>query len=470
MISVLVPTVRPQNIPKIQKAVEAEGLEVEFIWEEDTEHIGCPKMLKRLVEKSNGELICFLGDDTEPQPGFLKNAVMEMLAQGAWLVGFNDEHTKNSSHWLADKRLLDHLENREFFYTGYEHNRCDVELRLKATALGKYIWAKDAIVRHNHPIFNSGVLDEHYERGALNAEKFAHDIQLFQERNCKIAVAMIVKNESACLEKCLESVKWADAIYIEDTGSLDDTVKIARRYADKVSYREWTDSFAEARNSVKAKVKEDWILSIDADEILHATEHQVRAAVLKHVESASIGITMQGKEVSSFIFPRLFKNIPEVSWSGAIHNTLQAPNQANAPEIVIEYGHSPAHALDKNRAFRILKAEHEKDPKNTRIMYYLAREHYYRKEYLEAVNLFDEYLAISTFKAERADAYYLKATCLWALKRGEEARLACLNALNLNANFKRAAKLMAEMSWPVNARVWLAMAEAGNNQDLLFVR
>lgn len=470
MISVIVPTVRPQNIQKIKEAVIAEGMSVEFLWEEDKEQIGAPKMVKRLTDKTKHDLVCFIGDDTEPQPGFLQKALEMMQAKDAWLVGLNDTVSKKPTHWLASKKLLEHLENNEFFYTGYNHNRCDVELERKARDLGKYVWCEEAIVKHNHPHYKTAPMDQHYERGGMNQEKWAQDIALFKERNCKIAVAMIIKNESSCLEKCLESVKWADAIYIEDTGSKDNTVEIAKKYTDNVSYREWTDNFAEARNSVKEKVKEPWILSIDADEELETDEQTIRDIIFKNVMADSFGITMTDKIKCSFNFPRLLRNNKLVEWQGAIHNSVKAPNETKAPEIVIRYGYSEAHKQDPERAYRILSKEHAKDPTNARIMYYLGREMGYRKEYADAVEMMKKYVAVSMFKAEKADAYYLMATYLWHSGRGDEARDACLQAINLNANFKGAIKLMAQMSWPDNAKVWGAMAGSANNNNVLFIR
>ncbi len=56
---------------------------------------------------------------------------------------------------------------------------------------------------------------------------------------------MIVKNEDAYLEKCLESIKdFVDEIIIVDTGSTDKTVEIADRYTDKVYFHPWEGNFS----------------------------------------------------------------------------------------------------------------------------------------------------------------------------------------------------------------------------------
>lgn len=81
-----------------------------------------------------------------------------------------------------------------------------------------------------------------------------------------ITAVMIVKNEEACLERCLESIKDLMPILIADTGSTDRTMEIARDYGAEVHEHPWQDSFSEARNWIKEKVPTKWALQIDADE------------------------------------------------------------------------------------------------------------------------------------------------------------------------------------------------------------
>ena len=86
-----------------------------------------------------------------------------------------------------------------------------------------------------------------------------------------ISCCMIVKNEEAFLEACLESIKdFVDEIIIVDTGSIDGTVGIAGRYTGKVHFHPWNNSFSEARNHAMSFATGDWILTIDADEELVA--------------------------------------------------------------------------------------------------------------------------------------------------------------------------------------------------------
>lgn len=80
---------------------------------------------------------------------------------------------------------------------------------------------------------------------------------------------MIVKNEEKLLGRCLDSVCPAvDEIVIVDTGSRDRTLKIARRYGAKIYPFRMGDNFLRARNEYLRRASCDWILTLDADEVI----------------------------------------------------------------------------------------------------------------------------------------------------------------------------------------------------------
>lgn len=288
----------------------------------------------------------------------------------------------------------------------------------------------------------------------------------------KLSVSMIVKNESSCLAKCLESVKGADELIVVDTGSTDNTKEIAALYGAKIYDFPWIDDFAAARNYSLQQCTGDFIFIIDADWTLAPGGME---KIRKATENAPANIKTINVNIETptgthkYKQPLLFRRCPEVFWKGAIHNYLSV-KEDNPSDIVIYPGYSAAHKLDPDRTLRILLKELDKNPNLLREKYYLAREYLYRKNYPLAVEWYEKYLVNANWMPERADAHLSLARCYWQLRKGEDARRQCLQAISNNANFKEALLFMAELSWPKNAIRWREFAEHATNEDVLFER
>ena len=134
---------------------------------------------------------------------------------------------------------------------------------------------------------------------------------------------MIVKDEELKLSKCLSSAKkFAHEIVILDTGSTDKTVKIAEGYGAQVHHFEWCNDFSAARNQALKYVTGDWILVLDADEIL-APEiiPQLREAIQRE---EYLLINLVREEIGAAQSPysmvsRLFRNHPDIKFSRPYH-------------------------------------------------------------------------------------------------------------------------------------------------------
>jgi glycosyltransferase involved in cell wall biosynthesis len=90
----------------------------------------------------------------------------------------------------------------------------------------------------------------------------------------KISIALITLNEEVNLPRTLESVKplvrdGQGEIIIVDSGSTDRTLDIARSFGAKIFSESWK-GFAAQKNSAMEKASGDWVLQLDADEMLEA--------------------------------------------------------------------------------------------------------------------------------------------------------------------------------------------------------
>ncbi len=111
----------------------------------------------------------------------------------------------------------------------------------------------------------------------------------------KVSVTVITRNEATHIAAALESVSWADEIIVVDAESTDDTVAIARRFTDRVFVRAWP-GYVEQKNHAASLASHDWILSLDADElVVPALAGEIRALI-------------------SGASPHVAYRIPRVSW------------------------------------------------------------------------------------------------------------------------------------------------------------
>jgi tetratricopeptide (TPR) repeat protein len=166
----------------------------------------------------------------------------------------------------------------------------------------------------------------------------------------RVALSMIVRNEAATLRRCLDSVRGVvQEMVIADTGSADDTAALARSYGARVVDAPWDNDFAAARNRALEAVQSDWVLSLDADEVLDPAAGAAIAALTAAPELAGYQVTIRNYLASlderiwdrpaqrnDFRLPaaqaypayvdhenvRLFRRDPQVFFVGRVHESV----------------------------------------------------------------------------------------------------------------------------------------------------
>jgi tetratricopeptide (TPR) repeat protein len=186
---------------------------------------------------------------------------------------------------------------------------------------------------------------------------------------------MIVKDEEAFLGKCLDSIKTlVDEIIVVDTGSTDRTVDIAGSYGAKIYHHAWEGDFSKHRNQSISYARGDWILIMDADEVIAARDLDKIRSILAQIEADGFMFTLrnyesdynianltmnpndyeEGKGYPGFIpsdLIRLFKNDPDIYFVGKVHETLTESFQ-QTKKIVYNTG-IPIHHYGKVRNDRV---------------------------------------------------------------------------------------------------------------------
>lgn len=149
-----------------------------------------------------------------------------------------------------------------------------------------------------------------------------------------LGLSMIVKNEEDNIADAINSVKdIADEIVITDTGSEDNTIKIAKELGAKVYETTWDNDFAKVRNFSLERNTAEWVLYLDADERLSIKSLDLVQNLVKNTDN-SIGAyvcsilsahqTNYNEKKYDGKYPRLFRNYgyPFVYFFGKIHEQI----------------------------------------------------------------------------------------------------------------------------------------------------
>jgi glycosyltransferase involved in cell wall biosynthesis len=147
-----------------------------------------------------------------------------------------------------------------------------------------------------------------------------------------ISLCMIVRNEQEHLAACLESVRGVvDEMVVVDTGSLDNTVEIARARGARVVAHAWEGSFSIPRNISLAHARGEWVLILDADEKLAEEAGAALAALIRNRNASGYRLLIElHPEWTEMRSLRLFRNSPMLRFSGVFHEELTIPAEHQA--------------------------------------------------------------------------------------------------------------------------------------------
>ncbi len=229
-------------------------------------------------------------------------------------------------------------------------------------------------------------------------------------RKKTVSLCMIVKNEEETILSCLNSIRHLmDEIIVVDTGSVDQTIKLSLSVGAKVINCPWAGDFSAARNVALNQANSDWILVLDADEILETvdTAEFYRLLAVPVVEGYYLHLKSYlgaGREFIRDRVVRLFRNRLEYRFSGAIHEQVTASilkagkgnRLAVAPLTINHYGYLKTRLLKKNKSERnmsIINKELENSPCNSFLLYCLGMEHYQREEVQQGLDCLEKALA-----------------------------------------------------------------------------
>jgi glycosyltransferase involved in cell wall biosynthesis len=96
-----------------------------------------------------------------------------------------------------------------------------------------------------------------------------------------LSILVPTYNEEANIRDCMESVKWADEVFVVDSFSTDRTLEICRRYTDRIVQHEYKNS-ASQKNWAIPRTAHKWVMVVDSDE---RVSEQLRRSIERVLES-----------------------------------------------------------------------------------------------------------------------------------------------------------------------------------------
>lgn len=209
-----------------------------------------------------------------------------------------------------------------------------------------------------------------------------------------VALCMIVRDEINCIEACLSSVAgFVQEVWVIDTGSTDGTAELARQLGAQVIHYPWSNDFSAARNAGIEKATTEWILVMDADEVLASEDIPTISAMLASTNAAAVaGFFLHihsflgdqaglSKDISYNV--RLFRNNPRYRYEGAVHEQILSVIQrvnpegeiAELPAKVLHYGYLNEVYIGKQKPLRnleIIRHSLQSNPDDYHMQYHAA--------------------------------------------------------------------------------------------------
>ncbi|MDE6659758.1 MAG: glycosyltransferase family 2 protein [Eubacterium sp.] len=253
-----------------------------------------------------------------------------------------------------------------------------------------------------------------------------------------ISLCMIVKNEEKVLARCLESIKDAvDEIIIADTGSTDSTKEIAKQFTDKIFDFAWVDDFSKARNYSFSKATMDYIMWLDADDILSKENCKKLIQLKKNLKNEDVvmmkyntAFDEDGNATFSYYRERLIKKSRNPIWKGRVHEAIEPSGNIVYSDIEIEH-HSIKTEYSRRNLNIYEKQIQDGEALQPRDLFYYGRELYYHNKYDKAIKTLSDFIQNKNGWVEnKIEACRILSYCYRAIGNTDDALFALFNSFS----------------------------------------
>ena len=274
----------------------------------------------------------------------------------------------------------------------------------------------------------------------------------------KVCVYAICKNESQFIERWVNSMKEADAIYVLDTGSTDDSVKKFKKLGVNIKQEEikpWRFDVARNKSLDLVPLDTDICVCTDLDEIFESGWREKLESIWNEtVDKVKYNYNWSfdefGNPATTFFIEKIHRR-KGYKWMHPVHevlNVLEGEVSVLAPQITLN--HYPDNTKSRSSYLPLLELSVEENPTDDRNMHYLGREYMYYNKYQESIDTLIKHLNLptATWDAERCASMRFISRNYINLGRRKEAemwlKLAIKEAPYLRESYVELAQIYAD--------------------------
>ena len=194
-----------------------------------------------------------------------------------------------------------------------------------------------------------------------------------------LTAVVMVRDDAERLDRCLTSLApVVNQIIVLDTGSKDDSVKVAQQHAYRVLETPWPEAFDEALNILLDAVETEWTIRLDSDEWLEEDQLHKFQTLMSRQDAFLARLIMRNFNreggFADMHIERIWRTHPEMRYRGVIHEQFWPDIRAAASEgrhmvdtdiLVLHDGYAEGNREEKlRRNLRLVQKELELRPGN----------------------------------------------------------------------------------------------------------
>lgn len=248
----------------------------------------------------------------------------------------------------------------------------------------------------------------------------------------KVVVYAISKNESAFVDRWVDSMMEADEIYVLDTGSTDDTVEKLKSHGVIVAQEiitPWRFDVARNKSLEMVPLDVDICVCTDLDEVFESGWREELEKSWNNSDRLRYkynwSIDESNKPIVTFLYEKIHSR-KNYEWIYPVHEILKCSkdNEIVVTNEFITLNHYPDRSKSRSSYLPLLELSVKENPDNDRNLHYLGREYMYYGRWNESIDTLIKHINLPTsnWAEERSASMRFISRCYLNLKRKEEAK------------------------------------------------